>query len=221
MAAVKKFQRYLLHSDVLSVADTTDVSVFADATRANEVVPLPTSCLFTCAALHAVFNQREIWEAFIEEGIVSYSHPGCIKEAAITSLLRRFKRKGKKIRSSNYRAIQLQQVSNNGGRSWHDAPAGPAVRDALLAQLLVDSVPHAAWDVFDAEPSRAAWKIANLTFAENLRRRAKGVGQYTHKCVLDRVLAVRPAMGAMISWWPTQCEGYLYAFSQIWPGVVL
>ena len=59
MAAVKKFQRYLLHSDVLSVADTTDVSVFANATRAHECVPLPTSCLFTFAALHAVFNQKE------------------------------------------------------------------------------------------------------------------------------------------------------------------
>ena len=115
MAAVTKIQRYLLESDVLSVADTTDVSVFADASRANEVAPLPTSCLFKFAALHAVFNQREIWEAFIEEGIVSYSDPGYIKVAAITSLLRRFKRKGKKARSSNYRAIQLQQVSDNGG----------------------------------------------------------------------------------------------------------
>ena len=114
MAAVKKFQRYLLHSDVLSVADTTDVSVFANATRANEVVPLPASCLFKFAALHAVFNQREIWEAFIEEGIVSYSDRS-IKEAAITSLLRRFKRNGKKTRSSNSRAIQLQQFSDTGG----------------------------------------------------------------------------------------------------------
>ena len=35
MAAVTKIQRYLLESDVLSVADTTDVSVFADASRAN------------------------------------------------------------------------------------------------------------------------------------------------------------------------------------------
>ena len=43
MAAVKKLQRYLLHSDVLSVADTTDVSVFANAARANKVVPLPVS----------------------------------------------------------------------------------------------------------------------------------------------------------------------------------
>ena len=115
MAAVKTLQRYALHSDVLSVADTTGVSVFANAARANEVVPLPASCLFKIAALHAVFNQREIWEAFIEEGIVSDSDPGCIKVAAITSLLRRFKRKGKKARSSNYRAIQLQQVSDNGG----------------------------------------------------------------------------------------------------------
>ena len=114
MAAVKKFQRYLLHSDVLSVADTTGVSVFANATRANEVVPLPASCLFKFAALHAVFNQREIWEAFIEEGIVSYSDRS-IKEAAITSLLRRFKRNGKKTRSSNYRAIHLQQISADGG----------------------------------------------------------------------------------------------------------
>ena len=59
MAAVTKIQRYLLESDVLSVADTTDVSVFANATRANEVVPLPTSCLIAFAALHAVFNQME------------------------------------------------------------------------------------------------------------------------------------------------------------------
>ena len=73
MAAVTKIQRYLLESDVLSVADTTDVSVFADAARANEVVPLPTSCLFKFVALHAVFNQQELWEAFIGEGIVSYS----------------------------------------------------------------------------------------------------------------------------------------------------
>ena len=82
------------------------------------------------------------------------------------------------------------------------------MRDALLARLLVDSVPHAAWDVFDSEPSRAAWEITNLTFAENLSRRAKGVGQYTHTCALDRVLAVRPAMAAMISSWPTQCQGF-------------
>ena len=95
------------------------------------------------------------------------------------------------------------------------------MRDALLARLLVDSVPHAAWGVFDSEPSRAAWKITDLAFVENLSRRAKGVGQYTHKCALDRVLAVRPAMAAMISWWPTECTGYMHAFSQIWPGVVL
>ena len=220
MAAVKKFQRYLLHSDVLSVADTTDVSVFADASRANEVAPLPTSCLFKFVALHAVFNQQELWEAFIDEGIVSYSDRS-IKEAGIPSLLRRFKRNGKKARSSNYRAIQLQQISADGGRTWQHAPAAPAVRDALLAQILVECVPNAAWDVFDAEPSRAAWKIANLTFLENLSRRAKGVGQYTHKCALDRVLAVRPAMAAMISWWPTECTGYMHAFSQIWPGAVL
>ena len=60
MAAVKKFQGYLLHSDVLSVADTTDVSVFANTTRANAVVPLPASCLFTSAALHAVCNQEDM-----------------------------------------------------------------------------------------------------------------------------------------------------------------
>ena len=114
MAAVTKIQRYLLESDVLSVADTTDVSVFADAARANEVVPLPTSCLFKFVALHAVFNQQELWEAFTAEGIVSYSDRS-IKEAGIPSLLRRFKRNGKKTRSSNYRAIQLQQVPNNGG----------------------------------------------------------------------------------------------------------
>ena len=114
MAAVTKIRRYLLESDVLSVADTTDVSVFADASRANEVAPLPTSCLFKFVALHAVFNQQELWEAFIDEGIVSYSDRS-IKEAGIPSLLRRFKRNGKKTRSSNYRAIQLQQISADGG----------------------------------------------------------------------------------------------------------
>ena len=135
MAAVTKIQRYLLESDVLSVADTTDVSVFADAARANEVVPLPTSCLFKFVALHAVFNQQELWEAFIDEGIVSYSDRS-IKEAGIPSLLRRFKRNGKKTRSSNYRAIQLQQISaENGGETGmrragrrrpneHSAPVG-------------------------------------------------------------------------------------------------
>ena len=115
MAAVKKFRGYLLRSEVLAVADTTDVSVFANATRANELVPLPAWGLFTLAALHAVFNQREVWEAFIEEGIVSYSDPGWLNEAAITSLLRRFRRKGKNTRSSNYRAIRLQTCSNEGG----------------------------------------------------------------------------------------------------------
>ena len=69
---------------------------------------------FKFVALHAVFNQQELWEAFIDEGIVSYSDRS-IKEAGIPSLLRRFKRNGKKTRSSNYRAIQLQQISADGG----------------------------------------------------------------------------------------------------------
>ena len=71
---------------------------------------------FKFAALHAVFNQQELWEAFIAEGIVSYSDRS-IKETGIPSLLRRFKRNGKQTRSSNYRAIQLQQISaENGGK---------------------------------------------------------------------------------------------------------
>ena len=148
-----------------------------------------------------MFNQQELWEAFIDEGIVSYSDRS-VKEAGIPSLLRRFKRNGKKTRSSNYRAIQLQQISADGGANLAKC-AGCSGRTGRIA-----CVPRAAWDVFDAEPSRAAWKMANLAFLENLSRRAKGVGQYTHKCALDRVLAVRPAMAAMISWWPTQCQGF-------------
>ena len=126
MAAVTKIQRYLLESDVLSVADTTDVSVFADA------VPLPTSCLFKFVALHAVFNQQELWEAFIDEGIVSYSDRS-IKEAGIPSLLRRFKRNGKKTRSSNYRAIQLQQISADGGGANLAKCAGCSGRTGRIA----------------------------------------------------------------------------------------
>ena len=86
---------------------------------------------FKFAALHAVFNQQELWEAFIDEGIVSYSDRS-IKEAGIPSLLRRFKRNGKKTRSSNYRAIQLQQISADGVRTWRNALAAPAVRDTCL-----------------------------------------------------------------------------------------
>ena len=68
-----------------------------------------------------MFNQQELWEAFIDEGIVSYSDRS-VKEAGIPSLLRRFKRNGKKTRSSNYRAIQLQQISaENGGAHRNEA----------------------------------------------------------------------------------------------------
>ena len=114
MAAVTKIQRYLLESNVLSVADTTDVSVFADAARANGVVPLPTSCIFKFVALHAVFNQQELWEAFIDEGIVSYSDRS-IKEAGIPSLLRRFKRNGKIARSSNIGRFTCSKFQPIGG----------------------------------------------------------------------------------------------------------
>ena len=100
-------------------------------TPRGPMVPLPTSCLFKFVALHAVFNQQELWEAFIDEGIVSYSDRS-IKEAGIPSLLRRFKRNGKKTRSSNYRAIQLQQISADGVRTWRNALAAPAVRDTCL-----------------------------------------------------------------------------------------
>jgi hypothetical protein len=218
-----KLRRLLAHfkqSPILGPEDTTDVSVFQKATFeacGSHEVDLPAVVLFRLSFLHALFPQEALWTAFVTQGVISYQKPWFLNVQTMAAVLRSFRQREAKTRSSNYYSVTLKKYSPDRGRTWVDPPRHPAGRDSLMASLVWDSVPQSCWDRYQAAPSRDLWTAANVVLRENLRQSTKGIDNgYMHKCALDRFFSVHTVDPGTVAWWPTECPAYMQTYAEFW-----
>ena len=104
MTEVNRLANVYKDSEMLSPADTTDVSVFVDCAKeaggdCPDVTPLWV--IWALAAVHVLFNQEGMWRSLMEAGAISYRKPWSMDEHATARVYRRVRAQGGLTRSSN------------------------------------------------------------------------------------------------------------------------
>ena len=213
-AELNVVKQHFKDAPLISAADTTDVSVF-QRLLGERLAEASLWFVFALAALHALFNQEDVWASFLLKQVVDFSNES-VDFKALQMVLHSFLKKKKIIRSSNYYSVTLRKWRHGPLDTWQKVPKSRSARDALMARLVFASVPHPLWTLYEAAPSRDYWKAANVMFQSAVSDVSKGImADYMHKCVLDRVFAVRDIDPGMISWWPLNCPAYVNGLGKI------
>ena len=190
------------------------------ATRSAE---LPLRILLAYAHTHAVFNQEDLLQKFIDQKAFLFKSPW-FDWQLLQSIFKKAKRSSQTCRSSNYRSTTLKEVRvKTHLGSARATPSDAVARDVLACKIVgVDAMPDACCNLYDLNPSRDLWKATMLTWLDQVQVRSKGCfNHYYLKCSLDRVFAVRKLDLGTISWWPTECPAYLSWYMLLYPDRVL
>ena len=216
---VTELAKWFAKTDLWSIQDTTDVSVFQTLMQPY-CANLPLKVITLYAHTHVVFNQEHLLARFIEQKAFTFKPPW-INWQLLQSIVTKSKAAGELVRSSNYRSTTLKKVlvEPHMGKP-RTKPKNPVARDVLACRIIgEDAVPNACFDLYDSHPSRDLWKAMLLTWLEQAKSKSKGCfDHYYMKCTLDRIFAVRKIPHSTISWWPHDCPAYLTWYEILCPG---
>jgi len=206
-----------LATDLNTVGDTTDVSVFRDIMQ-KKCQKLPTRAILGYSLIHVVFNQRHLLQSMVDKKAFLFKKPW-VNWVVLRKVVAEAKANKQLVRSSNFYSVTLKQVVLQSGHSKVDKPTDPVARDLLACKLAgFDALPRIVCDLYDESPSRDLWKAMLLEWHQQVETKCSGAfGHYYMKCCLDRLFAVRRIDHGTISWWPTECPSYVKWYSLLFP----